>query len=127
MLPESARMARILVADDAASIRLLVKRYLQADGHEVVEAEDGLAAYECGVSDDIDLAVLDQLMPGMKGIDVLHKWRQEGKTFPVVVLSGVDDEATVISSLDMGAADYVRKPFSPGELKARVERFLTTG
>lgn len=120
-------MARILVADDAASIRLLVKRYLQADGHEVIEAEDGIAAYECGLTDEIDLAVLDQLMPGMKGIDVMHKWRREGIHFPVVVLSGVDDETTVINSLDMGAADYVRKPFSPGELKARVERFLGPG
>ena len=126
-LPESRDMARILVADDAASIRLLLKRYLQADGHEVIEAEDGMAAYECGISDDVDLAILDQLMPGLKGIDVLHRWRQEGITFPVVVLSGVDDETTVINSLDMGAADYVRKPFSPGELKARVERFLGTG
>jgi CheY-like chemotaxis protein len=127
MLPESPPMARILVADDAASIRLLVKRYLQADGHEVIEAEDGVAAYEYGISDEFDLAILDQLMPGLKGIDVLHKWRQEGRNFPVVVLSGVDDEATVINSLDMGAADYVRKPFSPGELKARVERFLGAG
>lgn len=117
-------MARILVADDSASIRLLVKRHLQSDGHEVVEAVDGPTALAAGRDEDVDLAILDQLMPGLKGIDVLQTWRSEGIEFPVVLLSGVDDHHAVVSSLDEGASDYIRKPFSPEELKARITRLL---
>lgn len=117
-------MAHILVADDSAAIRLLVKRHLQADGHEVVEAADGPEALEIGRNGGVDLAILDQLMPGLKGIDVLQAWRSEDIDFPVVLLSGVDDHHAVVSSLDEGAADYIRKPFSPAELKARISRIL---
>ncbi len=117
-------MARILVADDSASIRLLVKRHLQSEGHEVIEAEDGPAALAIGRDEAIDLAILDQLMPGLKGIDVLQTWRSEDIDFPVVLLSGVDDHHAVVSSLDEGASDYIRKPFSPEELKARISRVL---
>lgn len=113
-------MARILVADDSPSVRLLVRRHFQADGHEVVEASDGSSAFDAGAEGGIDLAILDQLMPGMLGTDVLHRWREEGHTFPVLLLSAVDDDATVIQSLELGAADYIRKPFSIPELKARV-------
>ena len=127
MVPESGYMARILIADDAPSIRLLLKRHLQADGHEVLEAADGPAAFEIGIAEDVDLAILDHLMPGLKGIDVLHRWREEGREFPVVLLSGVDDDNTVVNSIGEGAADYIRKPFSPAELKARIGRFLANG
>lgn len=113
-------MARILLADDSATVRLLVRRHLQADGHEVVEASDGSSAYEIGKTDEIDLAILDQLMPGMLGLDVLHRWRSEGVEVPVLLLSAVDDDATVVRSLELGAMDYVRKPFSVPELKARI-------
>jgi DNA-binding response OmpR family regulator len=117
-------MARILVADDSPSVRLLVIRHLQADGHELLEAEDGTAAYEIGVEGAPDLAILDQLMPGMLGTDVLHRWRAEELVFPVLLLSAVDDDHTVIQSLQLGAADYIRKPFSMPELKARVTAHL---
>jgi DNA-binding response OmpR family regulator len=116
-------MARILLADDSPSVRLLVRRHLQADGHEVLEAEDGDAAYALG-AEDPDLAILDQLMPGMRGTDVLHRWRTEKKLFPVLLLSAVDDEHVVIQSLELGAADYIRKPFSMPELKARIAAHL---
>ncbi len=119
-------MPRILIADDSASIRLLVKRHLQTDGHEVVEAADGPSALELGRNETFDLVILDQLMPGLKGIDVLQTWRSEGLDFPVVLLSGVDDHHAVVSSLSEGAADYIRKPFSPTELKARIDRILNT-
>ena len=116
-------MARIIVADDSPSVRLLVRRHLQADGHEILEAEDGDVAYALG-AENPDLAILDQLMPGMRGTDVLHRWRTEDRTFPVLLLSAVDDEHTVIQSLQLGAADYIRKPFSMPELKARVTAHL---
>ena len=117
-------MALILVADDAPSVRLLVRRHLQADGHEVVEAADGQSAYEIGASTPPDLAVLDQLMPGLLGTDVLHRWREDGLDFAVLLLSAVDDDDVVIRSLELGAADYIRKPFSVPELKARVRSRL---
>lgn len=113
-------MARILVADDSPTVRLLLRRHLQADGHEVLEASDGTSAYELGAGEKIDLAVLDQLMPGMLGLDILHAWRKDGHEFPVLLLSAVDDDNTVIRSLELGAFDYIRKPFSVPELKARI-------
>ncbi|MDX1448129.1 MAG: response regulator [Acidimicrobiia bacterium] len=117
-------MARILLADDSDSVRLLVLRHLQAEGHEVIEAVDGTEAHSLGVSEEPDLAILDQLMPGMLGTDVLHRWRADGHEFPVLLLSAVDDEHVVIQSLELGAADYVRKPFSVPELKARIASHL---
>ncbi len=117
-------MARILVADDSPSVRLLVVRHLQADGHSVTEAADGSTAYEIGCEQELDLAILDQLMPGMLGTDVLHRWREDGKEFPVLLLSAVDDDHTIIQSIELGAADYIRKPFSMPELKARVTSHL---
>lgn len=113
-------MARILVADDSPTVRLLLRRHLQADGHEVLEASDGTSAHELGNREVIDLAVLDQLMPGMLGLDILHAWRKDGFEFPVLLLSAVDDDRTVVRSLELGAFDYIRKPFSVPELKARI-------
>jgi DNA-binding response OmpR family regulator len=120
MVAESATMARILVADDSPTVRLLLRRHLEADGHVVVEASDGTSAYQLGIEDGVEMAVLDQLMPGMLGLDILHRWRDEGHRFPVLLLSAVDDDGTVIRSLELGAFDYIRKPFSVPELKARI-------
>lgn len=117
-------MARILLADDSDSVRLLVRRHLQSEGHDVIEASDGMQAHELGSSEAPDLAILDQLMPGMLGTDVLHRWRAEGLDFPVLLLSAVDDDHIVIQSLELGAADYIRKPFSMPELKARIASHL---
>lgn len=113
-------MARILVADDAAPVRVLLVRHLQAAGHEVVDVGDGAAAYEAGLNREIDLAVLDQLMPGMLGTEVIAAWQEEGIEFPVFLLTAIDDEATVVHSFEMGAADYVRKPVNMAELIARI-------
>jgi DNA-binding response OmpR family regulator len=117
-------MARILVADDSPSVRLLVRRHLESDGHEVVEAPDGTTAYELGSAGGFDLAILDQLMPGMLGLDILHRWRGQDIDMPVLLLSAVDDDATVVQSLELGAFDYMRKPFSIPELKARLATHL---
>ena len=117
-------MARILVADDSPTVRLLIRRHLESDGHEVVEAADGTTAHELGNADDIDLAILDQLMPGMLGLDILHSWRRAGLDFPVLLLSAVDDDTTVVQSFELGAFDYMRKPFSIPELKARLASHL---
>jgi DNA-binding response OmpR family regulator len=113
-------MAKILIADDAATVRVLIARHLRAAGHEVIETEDGAAAYDAGLAGDIDLAVLDQLMPAMLGTEVIARWREAGIEFPVLVLTAVDDDDTVVRSFELGAADYIRKPFNMSELTARV-------
>ncbi|MCB1246429.1 MAG: response regulator transcription factor [Acidimicrobiia bacterium] len=117
-------MPRVLIADDVPAVRMIVRRSLIASGHTVVEALDGPAAYEIGVDGSIDLAIFDHLMPGIKGIDVLFKWREQGIQIPVMILSAVDDADTVVAALNGGAADYIRKPFDPAELIARVGRVL---
>lgn len=120
MVPECREMARILLADDSPTVRHLVRWHLQAEGHEVVEATDGTSAYEIGTDQPPDLAILDQLMPGMLGLDILHAWRSEGNEFPVLLLSALDDDSTVVRSLELGAFGYIRKPFSVPELLARI-------
>jgi DNA-binding response OmpR family regulator len=109
-----------LVADDAAPVRVLLVRHLRAAGHDVVDVADGPAALAAGLTGDIDLAVLDQLMPGMLGTEVIAAWKAEGIEFPVFVLTAIDDEDTVVHSFEMGAADYVRKPVNMAELTARI-------
>jgi DNA-binding response OmpR family regulator len=118
------RARRILVADDAETITTLLSVAFTAEGHKVVTAGDGVAAYEIGCEHRIDLAILDHLMPGLLGIEVLEKWKAEGLEFPVIMLSGVDDESTIVDCLRLGAVDFVRKPFRVNELRARVDRTL---
>ena len=113
-------MARILVADDAAPVRVLLSRHLRAAGHEVFEVGDGLAALQKGAEGDVDLAVVDQLMPGMLGTEVIAAWREDGHTFPVFVLTAIDDDDTAVHSFELGAADYIRKPVNMAELTARI-------
>jgi DNA-binding response OmpR family regulator len=113
-------MARILVADDAPTVRMLLVRHLQAGGHEVIEAADGPEALAAGSDGDIDLAVVDHLMPGMLGTEVISRWREMGLDFPVLVLTAVDDGDTAVRSFELGADDYVRKPFEMSELTARI-------
>jgi DNA-binding response OmpR family regulator len=119
-------MAKILVADDAPPVRVLLVRHLRAAGHEVLDVGDGPAALEAGMGGDIDLAVLDQLMPGMLGTEVIAAWKAEGLEFPVFLLTAIDDEDTVVHSFELGAADYVRKPVNMAELTARINGRLRT-
>lgn len=113
-------MAWILVADDEASIRKLLVRHLQAAGHKVIDFSDGRAAFDAGMIGGIDLAVLDQLMPGMLGTEIIAAWKGEGIEFPVFLLTAIDDDDTVVHSFEVGAADYVRKPVNMAELTARI-------
>lgn len=113
-------MARILVADDAAPVRVLLVRHLRAAGHDVLDVGDGPAALAVGLGGDVDLAVVDQLMPGMLGTEVIAAWREQGMEFPVFVLTAIDDDDTAIHSFEIGAADYVRKPVNMAELTARI-------
>ena len=117
-------MAKILVADDAATVRVLLSRHLRAAGHEVIEVPDGVSALSTGSEVEIDLAVVDQLMPGMLGTEVIASWREKGLNFPVFILTAIDDDDTVVHSFELGAADYIRKPVNMAELTARINRRL---
>ncbi|MCI0425293.1 MAG: response regulator [Actinobacteria bacterium] len=116
---------RILVADDSETITTLLTTALESGGYLVTTATDGYETYELGKTGVFDLVILDQLMPGLLGLEVIDRWQAEGVTTPVIVLSGVDDDRTVVDSFDRGAVDFVRKPFRVPELLARVRHRLS--
>ncbi|MEZ4552820.1 MAG: response regulator transcription factor [Dehalococcoidia bacterium] len=114
---------RILVVEDEDMVADVVERYLRRDGYEVEVAHDGnagLAAYRRAAP---DLVVLDVMLPGIDGLEVCQRIREDGAT-PVILLTARDGEADKINGLGLGADDYVTKPFSPRELVARVEAVL---
>ena len=117
--------ARVLVVDDDERVRTLLTWKLEDEGYTVLVAEDGAAALERIAGDRPDLVVLDLSLPRVAGLDVLRTVREEGEgTTPVIILSGRDTETDRISGLDLGADDYLVKPFSPAELAARVRSVL---
>lgn len=115
---------RVLVVDDDADIRDLVALKLQATGLHVETASDGLAGFEKASQGNFDAIVLDVMMPGMSGIDVLQALRSSGNTTPVILLTAKTQEHDVEAGFNAGANDYVSKPFSPRELLARVNALL---
>ncbi|GAA1878057.1 response regulator transcription factor [Lapillicoccus jejuensis] len=116
--------ASLLVVDDDARVRTVVCWQLEAEGYDVHEAADGYAAWAGIERHRPDLVVLDLSLPGLSGLDLLRRLRAAGDVTPVVVLSGRDGEGDRITGLDLGADDYLVKPFSPGELAARVRSVL---
>ncbi len=119
-----ARTSRpILVVDDDRKIVELVRTYLERAGHRVVAAGDGSAALAAIETEDPALVVLDLMLPVIDGLSVLEIVRRRGST-PVIILSARGTTSDRIEGLRTGADDYLPKPFSPGELVARVERVL---
>lgn len=119
-------MARILVADDTPQIIRLVTYKLRQKGHEVTAVADGLAAIEEARAHPPELCILDVLMPGADGYQVLRTLREDPqiRNIPVIMLTSLGDDSHVVRGLEHGANDYMVKPFSPSELLARVERLL---
>jgi two-component system, OmpR family, KDP operon response regulator KdpE len=111
---------RILAVDDEPAIRRLLKTSLATQGYLVLEAEDGDAALEVLKREPVDVLVLDLGLPGMDGFEVIRQVRGSGATVPIIVLSVRTDEAGKVKALDMGADDYVTKPFGIDELLARI-------
>lgn len=114
----------LLVVDDDSRVRTVVSWQLEAEGYVVREAADGNAAWQGIVDKRPDLVILDLSLPGLAGLDLLRRLRERGDRMPVVVLSGRSGEGDRILGLDLGADDYLVKPFSPGELAARVRSVL---
>jgi DNA-binding response OmpR family regulator len=116
-------MATVLVVDDEPIVRDVVVRYLQRDGHETLEAADGNAARLLIEERSPHLVVLDVMLPGIDGL-TLCRWIRERSNLPVILLTARGEEADRIVGLELGADDYVTKPFSPRELSARVRTVL---
>ena len=123
---ESPSSRRILVVDDDEGIRLQLSWQLEADGYEVDTAADGASALAAVKTRVPNLVVLDLTLPRLTGLDVLKTLRATASTsrIPVIILSGRSSEEDRIRGLDAGADDYLIKPFSPGELGARVRSLL---
>ena len=112
--------ARILIVDDEPPIRRFLKTSLTAQDYRVEEAADGEAALDFLKRNPVDLVILDLGLPGMDGLDVIRRLRDAGNAIPVIILSSRDDEAGKVTALDLGADDYVSKPFGMDELLARI-------
>lgn len=116
-------MAKILVIDDEPSIVNLVAAYLKPEGYEVHTAADGLSGLKVARAFKPDLIILDVMLPGMDGIELLSRLRRESDVY-VILLTAKTEETDKIVGLSVGADDYVTKPFSPRELTARVKAAL---
>ncbi|GGC81963.1 response regulator transcription factor [Chelatococcus reniformis] len=116
----SASPVRILVVDDEPPIRKLLRTGLGTQGYEVVEAGTGRHAEEAMTSTPPDLVILDLGLPDVAGSTLLKQWRERGIATPVMVLSSRTDEAGIVEALELGADDYVTKPFGTKELVARI-------
>ena len=114
---------RILIVDDEPSIHNVVSAYLEAEGYEFRSATDGLGGLEAARSFKPDLIILDVMLPGMDGIEVLTTLRRESNAY-VIMLTARAEETDKIIGLSVGADDYLTKPFSPRELVARIKAAL---
>jgi len=118
--------AKILVVDDEPTIVNTVRAYLEQEGYGVYTAADGLAALKAARTFRPDLIVLDIMLPGLDGLEVLRRLRQESDVY-VLMLTARTEETDKIVGLTIGADDYLTKPFSPRELVARVKAILRRG
>ena len=123
-----AAVAKVLVVDDEPTIREIVSRYLHHAGYDAEVAEDGFAALRSFARRRPDLVVLDVMMPGLDGLEVMRRIHAEqGARTAIILLTARGEETDRIAGLSLGADDYVVKPFSPGELVARVGAILRRG
>ena len=113
-------MSRILVAEDESRIAAFISKGLTASGLQSAVVEDGPTAMAMALTGEFDLLILDIGLPGMDGFQVLSRIRDSGSTLPVIILTARDSVADTIAGLEGGADDYMQKPFSFGELLARI-------
>jgi two-component system phosphate regulon response regulator OmpR len=114
---------RLLIVDDQAEIRKLLKAYLTKEGYDVEAVEDGLSLDNYLEKHEVDLVILDLMLPGEDGLSIGRRLRQQ-KNLPIIILSARGEELDRIVGLEMGADDYLTKPFNPRELLARIRCVL---
>ena len=124
MATTTTRPDKILVVDDDARIRDLLRRYLTQEGLEVILAEDGKALNRILLRDTVDLIVLDLMMPGEDGLSICRRLRAANDRTPIVMLTAKGEDVDRIVGLEVGADDYLGKPFNPRELLARIHAVL---
>ncbi|KAA9302282.1 MULTISPECIES: response regulator transcription factor [Aerococcus] len=117
-------MKKVLIVDDEASIRKLLQFNLEKEGYEVTTAEDGNQGYELGKSNQFDLIILDIMLPGIDGMEICRRLRQKSIETAILMLTAKDQELEKIIGLELGADDYMTKPFSPREVLARMKAIL---
>ncbi|MDD3016858.1 MAG: two-component system response regulator OmpR [Comamonas sp.] len=120
----SARTDKILVVDDDARIRDLLRRYLSQENFDVVVAEDGKALDRLLLREAVDLIVLDLMMPGEDGLSICRRLRAANDRTPIIMLTAKSEDVDRIVGLEVGADDYLGKPFNPRELLARIHAVL---
>jgi DNA-binding response OmpR family regulator len=117
-------MTKILVVEDQPGIALGLEDDLRIEGYEVEVVGDGIAASRRACEQNFDLILLDVMLPGKDGFEVCRELRRAGRKTPVILLTAKTQEAEKVLGLDLGADDYVTKPFSPKELRARIRAVL---
>ena len=123
----SGEKQRILVVEDDEAIMLGLNENLKSAGFETVTAVDGPQALKIGIESDVDLILMDIMLPGMSGYEVCRELRDAGRQVPIIMLTARQDEFDKLHGFEMGADDYVTKPFSIDELLARVRAVLRRG
>lgn len=117
-------MVKILVVDDEESLLRLITHNLEREGYQTITATDGIKAMEILRQEHPDLLILDLMLPGINGLDICRRLRQEQYDIPILMLTARDEEIDKVLGLEMGADDYVTKPFGVRELMARVKAIL---
>ena len=117
-------MAKILVVDDEIAISTLLKYNLEENGYDVTVASDGQTAYDLAKQESFDAILLDLMLPVIDGMTLLKNLRQDKVSTPVILVTAKGDEFDRVFGLELGADDYITKPFSPREVVARVKAVL---
>ena len=117
-------MSKILIVEDEEAIADLEKDYLEMSGYEVIIENDGMKGLQSAMNTNVDLIILDLMLPGMDGYDICRQLREE-KNIPIIMVSAKKDDIDKVRGLGLGADDYMTKPFSPSELVARVKAHLS--
>lgn len=117
-------MSKILTIEDDASIQMGIKNFLESESFEVITASDGISGFEMAISSQPDIILLDIMLPGKNGYDVCRDIRAQGLKVPIIMLTSKNEEIDKILGLEIGADDYVTKPFGIRELLARVRAQL---
>ena len=120
-------MSRILVVEDEPGIAFALKSDLETEGYEVTAVADGVEAVRRARADSYDLILLDVMLPNKDGFEVCRELRRGGLNTPIIMLTAKAQEAEKVLGLDVGADDYVTKPFSPRELRARIRAMFRRG